>query len=84
MVHARVINNDGNGFPGGVRLSWPAVSTLLAALSLGFLLLTSMITGNLRTIQVQVDSINQRLTRIENQMDRQTRLVPSVTIAKEE
>jgi len=34
MGHLKVEGGDGNGFPGGLRLSWPAIAAIVAVLGL--------------------------------------------------
>lgn len=34
MGHLKVEGGDGNGFPGGLRLSWPAIAATVAVLGL--------------------------------------------------
>ena len=56
--YIRAEGADGNGFPGGLRLSWPALAVVCAALTVVFYL------------QEKFERpLYQRLTRIENKLD---------------
>lgn len=58
---------DGDGFPGGIRLSWSAISALIAVLLLfsgGIGIVNGMILKRIDAIEQRLEILDQRLYEI--------------------
>lgn len=71
--HARIERGDGNGFPGGLRLSWPALSVMIGAVSLIGAGVGVVRWADLRSVDYQVSAAQAKAVEVDarREADRQ-------------
>lgn len=64
MSHVTMAKQDGNNFPGGLRLSWGAISAISAALVVVFIVVVAfngLMVSRLDRIDRSIDSLSQKV-----------------------
>lgn len=68
--HVHTAKRDGNGFPGGVRLSWPALSVILAA-SWGTISFVDTIRArDAKAIAELEETITERFDKVDERLEK--------------
>ena len=64
MSHVTMAKQDGNNFPGGLRLSWGAISAISAALVVVFIVVIAfngLMVSRLDRIEYSIDSLGEKV-----------------------
>jgi hypothetical protein len=75
VTHAKIEKSDGNGFPGGVRLSWAALSALIGTIGLVSAAVGVVRWADIRAIDLQVASASAKAAEVEARREADVRAV---------
>lgn len=63
--HVKHEKKDGNGFSGGLRLSWPALAVIMGLSGIGFTIANALHTQDIKAIE----RVSAKLEKIDDKLD---------------